>query len=114
MRTCYYEIRVQAGDDCDCLLVGGNSPQQVLRDHTYYLATDQGVVLKIAYRRATWRIKQVAGPPARRDKASEGGWSDCIYHPGKVVAYVFGIGHGFPKPDTAERTAPGYLTPRTN
>jgi hypothetical protein len=110
VRTCYYEIKVQ---DSDNLFIGGNDTTQLLqRDRTYYLATNLGIVLKIAFRNETWRIKQVAGPPARRDKAPDGGWSDCVYHPDKVTAYVFGVGHGYTKPDIAIRTIPGYLVPR--
>ena len=114
MRTCYYEITVR-GDDGgpDCLRIGIGE-QHLQRDRTYYLATNAGIVLKIAYRKEVWRIKQVAGPPARRDKANPEGWSDIIYHPGPVDAYVFGIGYGFPKPDLAERTFPGYLAARTD
>jgi hypothetical protein len=110
VRTCYYEISVRESDN---LFIGGNNnPQPLQRGRTYYLATNAGVVLKIAFRDETWRIKQVAGPPVRRDKASPGGWTDIIYHPEKVLAYVFGIGHGFDKPDVAERTVPGYLIPQ--
>ena len=109
-RTCYYEINVRESGH---LFIGGNDHPQLLQEgRTYYLATNAGVVLKIARRKATWRIKQVAGPPARRDKAPAGGWSDCIYHPEKVSAYVFGAGRGYAKTDLAVRTVPGYLIPK--
>jgi len=109
VRAIYYEITVR---ESDYLLIGGSLDLQPLqRDRTYYLSTDQGIVLKIACRHDTWRIKQVAGPPVRRDKMVTGGWSDCIYHPGEITAYVFGIGRGFAKADLAERTVPGYLIP---
>lgn len=107
MRPCYYEINVRASND---LFIGGNKhPQALAQDRTYYLTTNLGVVLKIAFRWGTWRLKQVAGRPVRRDRAQSEGWSDCIYHPGPVSAYVFGIGHGFAKADVAERTHPNYL-----
>ncbi|MEN6367619.1 MAG: hypothetical protein ABFC88_12465 [Thermoguttaceae bacterium] len=111
MRTVYYEINVHQSEH---LFIGGmteNPSPLVQRDRTYYLYTNAGVVLKIAYRGETWRIKQVAGPAGRREKAAEGGWSDCFYHPGEVTSFVFGMGHGFEKTDVAEHTIPGYLIP---
>jgi hypothetical protein len=106
-RTCYYEIAVYNGDR---LHVGGRL-FHLQHDRTYYLATNAGIVLKIAYRN-TWRIKQVAGPPGRRDKARPESWSDTFYHPGDIESLVLGIGEGFPRADLAERTYPGFLSAR--